>query len=318
MPGHIEKVPQNRHDHAVAEKVISSYTRRRLLALDMYEDRYGNYACRATLKGKAEPFFCQFQDNAIQEENLEEVAFNTWPPTSFGEAAMDIELKSRFDEAIEAYGVKGMENKRWRKYFKSTEALDKWVEANDAEIQGTRTVSNREAGIKEAEQRRSDKPLKAHADVVDKYAEVLAMQEKLQEQSLAIQAIVKEKGNMADALAAEIEKFAAEYENQTIRTKKIVAKLEEIPAAKSKSVSWKKYIDWSLGKFQTISAELHKEAQDFLEATKQMIPSKKFITTQKVESICEGVEDFIAGLTAKLSRTAKKIDDLEAVVKKID
>lgn len=34
----------------------------------------------------------------------------------------------------EAYGVKGMKNTPWRKSFKSREAMNKWVEANDAEV----------------------------------------------------------------------------------------------------------------------------------------------------------------------------------------
>jgi len=44
---------------------------------------------------------------------------------------------------VEAYGVKGMNSNPWRKTFKSAEALTKWAEKNDAEIQGTR---NEEAG----------------------------------------------------------------------------------------------------------------------------------------------------------------------------
>jgi hypothetical protein len=41
---------------------------------------------------------------------------------------------------IEAYGVKGMDSKRWRRAFRSIEALEKWCEDNDAEIYGTRDV----------------------------------------------------------------------------------------------------------------------------------------------------------------------------------
>jgi hypothetical protein len=39
---------------------------------------------------------------------------------------------------VEAYGVKGMKSIPWRKIFKNSEALNKWVEANDAEVHGTR------------------------------------------------------------------------------------------------------------------------------------------------------------------------------------
>ncbi len=46
--------------------------------------------------------------------------------------------KPNGSEAVEAYGVKGMKSTPWRKVFKSVEAMQKWVEANDAEIHGTR------------------------------------------------------------------------------------------------------------------------------------------------------------------------------------
>lgn len=41
---------------------------------------------------------------------------------------------------IEAYGVKGMKSTPWRKTFKSTEALNAWVEKNDAEVYATRLL----------------------------------------------------------------------------------------------------------------------------------------------------------------------------------
>jgi hypothetical protein len=41
---------------------------------------------------------------------------------------------------IEAYGVKGMQSKPWRKTFKNVDAMYAWAEKNDAEIQGFRDV----------------------------------------------------------------------------------------------------------------------------------------------------------------------------------
>jgi hypothetical protein len=41
---------------------------------------------------------------------------------------------------VEAYGVKGMKNSSWRKAFKSVEAMNKWVDQNDAEVHGTRDI----------------------------------------------------------------------------------------------------------------------------------------------------------------------------------
>ena len=41
---------------------------------------------------------------------------------------------------IEAYGVKGMKSIQWRKTFKNADALNKWLETNDAEMLGMRIV----------------------------------------------------------------------------------------------------------------------------------------------------------------------------------
>ena len=39
---------------------------------------------------------------------------------------------------VEAYGVKGMNNTNWRRTFKNVEAMNAWVEKNDADVSGTR------------------------------------------------------------------------------------------------------------------------------------------------------------------------------------
>ena len=39
---------------------------------------------------------------------------------------------------IEAYGVKGLKNRSWRKTFASAEKLLAWCETNDAVVLGTR------------------------------------------------------------------------------------------------------------------------------------------------------------------------------------
>ncbi len=41
---------------------------------------------------------------------------------------------------IEAHGVKGLKSTPWRKTFKNTDALNTWVEKNDAEVYATREV----------------------------------------------------------------------------------------------------------------------------------------------------------------------------------
>jgi hypothetical protein len=41
---------------------------------------------------------------------------------------------------IEAYGVKGMKSRAWRRTFKDADALMTWCEKNDAEVYGQRFV----------------------------------------------------------------------------------------------------------------------------------------------------------------------------------
>jgi len=41
---------------------------------------------------------------------------------------------------VEAYGVKGMNSRRWRRTFKDADALMTWCEKNDAEVYGQRFV----------------------------------------------------------------------------------------------------------------------------------------------------------------------------------
>jgi len=41
---------------------------------------------------------------------------------------------------IEAHGVKGMKSTPWRKTFKTSEHLDKWADANQAEVHATREI----------------------------------------------------------------------------------------------------------------------------------------------------------------------------------
>lgn len=43
---------------------------------------------------------------------------------------------------IEAYGAKGLKSTPWRKKFRNADALNRWVEANDAVVYGTREVAS--------------------------------------------------------------------------------------------------------------------------------------------------------------------------------
>jgi len=43
---------------------------------------------------------------------------------------------------IEAYGVRGLESKTWRRKFVDEEAMLKWAEKHDAEVHGTRMLED--------------------------------------------------------------------------------------------------------------------------------------------------------------------------------
>jgi type II secretory pathway component PulM len=42
--------------------------------------------------------------------------------------------------SIEAYGVRGMNSTPWRKIFKTTKALNAWIEKHNAEVHGIRDI----------------------------------------------------------------------------------------------------------------------------------------------------------------------------------
>lgn len=45
---------------------------------------------------------------------------------------------------VEAYGVYGMKRKAWRRVFASFDILRRWCDAHDAEVLGTREVTDEE------------------------------------------------------------------------------------------------------------------------------------------------------------------------------
>lgn len=81
------------------------------------------------LKGKAAKAF---------KKQLSEDELNEARPDKDG--IMPMSYKVGAGHKIEAYGVKGMQSTKWRKSFKNEAALDKWVEANAAEVQGRRDI----------------------------------------------------------------------------------------------------------------------------------------------------------------------------------
>ena len=82
-------------------------------------------------------------------EDFEEKSFNegmTRESRSLAEASPDkngimpLSYKTGKGHKIEAYGVKGMQSKRWRKSFKDEAALEKWCDDNDATVHGVADI----------------------------------------------------------------------------------------------------------------------------------------------------------------------------------
>jgi hypothetical protein len=60
------------------------------------------------------------------------------------ERRRELAAGSAKEDGMEAYGVKGMKSTPWRKVFKSQSAFEKWMDANegDVEVHGTRSVGD--------------------------------------------------------------------------------------------------------------------------------------------------------------------------------
>lgn len=57
-----------------------------------------------------------------------------------------MERRTPSSHTMEAYGHKGMQNKQWRKTFKSSDHAHAWAEKNDASVLGTRDLESAKRG----------------------------------------------------------------------------------------------------------------------------------------------------------------------------
>lgn len=122
--------------------------------------------------------------------------------------------------------------------------------------------------------RRSDKPLKVHADLADKYYETIKAMEELQQQASAITAIISEKGKQAGALERELILAAQEYKDNVFRTQKVLITIEKIPPHKAQIPKWKDAINGLLDRLGAVSADMRKKGEAFVEACKGEIPGR--------------------------------------------
>ena len=67
--------------------------------------------------------------------DMDDIPFKGDEPDS---PTAEVKITVPKNKRIEGYGVKGMKSTPWRKVFKNAEALNQWIERNDAECHGTR------------------------------------------------------------------------------------------------------------------------------------------------------------------------------------
>jgi len=83
--------------------------------------------------------FKNYYDYLIDMENkIKKELKENYSMRSIKEYLNETLKKENKDEQIEGYGVKGLNSTKWRRVFKSVEAMNKWAEKNDAEVHGTR------------------------------------------------------------------------------------------------------------------------------------------------------------------------------------
>lgn len=127
------------------------------------------------------PEFAKLADALAYREKLEANP-NTPHPEHIGINTYRRPIKSVTESEggpVEAYGVKGLNSTKWQKTFRNSDALNKWVEANDAEMYGMReadpqyTKEKRQAAREDVSQ--SNIPLTTNAQPVTKELSELAV-----------------------------------------------------------------------------------------------------------------------------------------------
>ena len=172
------------------------------------------------------------------------------------------------------------------------------------------------------ELRRSDKPLKSHENLANKFADAQKMIEELQRQGAGIQAVISQKASVSAQMAKELASAAAEYKDHTFRTKRILLKLEDIPERKVKTPKYSQAIEFMLQKLESISADMRKEAEAFIESTKGTVPGHTELAYQELakESYSPMTEAWLNWrrlldrIRGWLGMNDEKLSDLEAEV----
>lgn len=135
--------------------------------------------------------------------------------------------------------------------------------------------------------RRSARPLKKHRSQADEFLLVRKSIEELQQQAAAINTIIAEKERVSGTLAGDLMNYAEEYEDRAFQTERILVALQDIPSHKAKVPQWKVVINHLLGKLESVSTDMRKEAEAFIEGSKREIPGETELLYKELEN--EGI-----------------------------
>lgn len=175
-------------------------------------------------------------------------------------------------------------------------------------------------GVSEAELRKSTEVTRKHQAVVKEYKRLydeLAVTEdairQLQEMARNQQA------EMAGASDALLE-IAQEYENQTLRVKKMVYQVIETPKRQSPQPSYKTGWEFWMGRTEKVINKLKDEAVKTMDVARKWLPAQKRISVRAEESV--GVMEklaykfrlYLMSVKRFLRGTSNEISKLETAV----
>jgi len=133
--------------------------------------------------------------------------------------------------------------------------------------------------------RRTTRPLKKHREVADQFLQTRQAIDELNQQIAAVRAIIASKEEVAGNLARDLMTYAEEYQDRMFQTEKVLVALEDIPPHKAQIPQWGKVIKHLLAQLESVSVDMRKEAEEFIEAAKREIPGATELLYKELESV---------------------------------
>jgi len=146
-------------------------------------------------------------------------------------------------------------------------------------------ITPRNLNEAKAEPRRSTRPLKKHSEMADQFLQTRQAIDGLNQQIAAVRAIIASKEEVAGNLARDLMSYAEEYQDRMFQTKKVLVALEDIPPHKAKVPQWTKVIKHLLQQLESVSSDMRKEAEEFIEAAKNEIPGSTELLYKELENV---------------------------------